>query len=43
MPMWLIWLEKTRVAQNALQHLSDCFPSAERAGQFLSDSRFAAL
>jgi hypothetical protein len=31
------------VAQNALQQLSDCFRNAERSGQFLSVSRFAAL
>ncbi len=42
MPMWLIWLEKTRVAQNALQQLSDCFRNAPRTGQFLSVIRVAA-
>jgi hypothetical protein len=42
MPMWLIWHEKTRLAQNALQQLSDCFHKADHVGQFLSDSRFAA-
>jgi len=41
MPMWLILLEKTRQAQSAPQHLSDCFRNANRAGQFLSDSRSA--
>jgi hypothetical protein len=39
MPMWLIWHEKTRLAQNALQQLSDCSRNAERTGQFLSVSR----
>jgi len=41
MPMWLILLEKTRQAQSAPQHLIDCFRNANRAGQFLSDSRSA--
>jgi hypothetical protein len=39
MPMWLIQNEKTRLSQNALQQLSDCFLNAKRAGQFLSVSR----